>query len=68
MKIWDCRKKEYLTIEKRSGDLEIKVVSTDGHIVYVGWYQMKQPWMKTYREIQQLFKEIQKRLERQDEE
>lgn len=68
MKIWDCRRKEYITIAKRSGDLEIKVTTKDGQVIYAGWYQMKQPWMKTYRELEQLFREIQKRLERQDEE
>ena len=67
VKIWDCRRKEFLTLEKKGGDIEIRIETDDGKVLYKGWFQLKEPWMRSYHKIVEYFEEIQKRMERQDE-
>jgi len=67
LEIFDCRRKERLFISKKGGDLEIRVEDLEGKVLYVGWFQMKQPWMRTYREIEAWFTVLKSKLERQEE-
>jgi len=68
VKIYDCRKKEVLLIEKKGGDLELRIEDMNGNTKFLIWFEMKTPWMKTYREIEKLFQRLKELLKGQEEE
>jgi hypothetical protein len=65
-KIWDCRRKEQLFINRVGGDFEIKVLDLNGKIIFQSWFQLKKPVDKSYAKIEKLFEEFKELLERQE--
>lgn len=63
--IYDCRRKERLIIERRSGDLEIRVEDLSGKILYQGWYEMKKPHKRTFNKALLLFNTLQSLLKQE---
>ena len=66
-KIFDCRRKEILITRRVGGDFELSFVdSQTGAKMYVAWFEMKKPWMKSCRELEALFDKMKIHLEDQE--
>ena len=67
VRIWDCRRKEYLQFRRIGGDFEIAVFDSSGNLKTQYWFEMKKPANETYRKLENLVREFYKLLERQEE-
>jgi hypothetical protein len=66
VKIWDCRQKELLRIERKGGDLSLEFRDPDGRVIFTSWYQMKKPYKENFEKIVKLFSGLRDLLERQE--
>jgi len=66
VKIWDCRHKELLRIERKGGDLSLAFIDSEGKVIFNSWYQMKKPYKETFEKIIKQFSEMRTLLMRQD--
>jgi len=66
-KIYDCRRKEVLILNRKDGDISFQIRNRSGRVKFEIWFEMKRPYKKTLNKILKAFREIKNCLERQDE-
>lgn len=66
VEIWDCRRKERILTQRIGGDYEIAILDEKGVLKTRYWFEMKEPYGKSFKQIEKLMEEVKCQMKRQE--